>query len=357
VSVGAHTLNVLSICTGGGGLDLGLELAIPSARPVCVLEREAFAVAHLVAAMQAGLMADCPVWTDARTFDGRPWRGVVDCLIGGIPCQPHSLAGRKLGQHDERDLWSDARRILVQARPWVVFIENVAGMLSAGADDTAGAERVLRDLRRLGFATEAGIFSAAEVGAPHQRERLFILGVADASISEWGEGRAGRGREAGGRAYDQSARSGPHVADAGSGGRRAQGHAGLASSGADRRGGELADAAHMQRHGGNPERGRQVSQSGDGGRPLFPPGPGDADAWRAVLARRPDLAPATQPGVCRMADGLAGRVDRLRMLGNGVVPLAAAHAVRSLGHVLAARSDAAARLVRMMEAAMPIAAE
>ena len=181
-------LNLISICTGGGGLDLGVELAIPCARSVCMVEREAFAVAHLVAAMQQGLLAPTPVWSDARTFDGRPWRGAVDGLIGGIPCQPHSLAGRKRGQLDGRDLWSDARRIIATARPWFVLIENVAGMLSAGADEIAGAERVWRDLRKLGFAVEGGLFTAAEVGASHERERVFIVAVADA------DGRHAQGR-------------------------------------------------------------------------------------------------------------------------------------------------------------------
>lgn len=94
VALRPQSLDILSICTGGGGLDLGIELAVPSARSVCMVEREAFAVAHLVAAMQQGLLAPAPVWSDARTFDGRRWRGCVDGLIGGIPCQPHSLAGR-----------------------------------------------------------------------------------------------------------------------------------------------------------------------------------------------------------------------------------------------------------------------
>jgi site-specific DNA-cytosine methylase len=98
----------------------------------------------------------------------------VDGLIGGIPCQPHSLAGKRLGEDDERDLWSDARRIIVQSGAWFVLIENVRGMLSSG-----GAERVWRDLHRLGFTVEVGLFTATEVGASHERERLFILAVAD----------------------------------------------------------------------------------------------------------------------------------------------------------------------------------
>ncbi|TIW80246.1 MAG: DNA cytosine methyltransferase, partial [Mesorhizobium sp.] len=181
-------IDILSLCTGGGGLDLGVELAIPGARTVCMVEREAFAVAHLVSAMEQGLLHQAPIWSDARTFDGRAWRGCVDGLIGGIPCQPHSLAGKRLGGDDERDLWSPARRIIVQSGAWFVLIENVAGMLSAKPGLDPGALRVWRDLRRLGFDVEAGLFTAAEVGASHERERVFILGVADAGrlcVERW----------------------------------------------------------------------------------------------------------------------------------------------------------------------------
>ena len=175
----ADRLNVLSICTGGGGLDRALELAIPNARPIVCVEREAFAIASLVSQIEDGLMAPAAIWSDVRTFDGRPWRGLVDGVIGGIPCQPHSLAGRRGGSDDERDLWSPTRRIIVQARPWFVLIENVAGMLSAGNDEVPGAFRVRRDLRKLGYEVEGGLFRASDVGLPHERERIFILGVAD----------------------------------------------------------------------------------------------------------------------------------------------------------------------------------
>ncbi|WP_414709644.1 DNA cytosine methyltransferase [Rhodopseudomonas sp.] len=170
--------NIISLCTGGGGLDLGVELAIPGARSVVYVEREALPVAHLVSAMQAGFLAEAPIWSDVGTFDGRPWRGLVDGLIGGIPCQPHSVAGLRLADRDERDLWSPARRIIVQARPCFVFIENVSGFVSSG-----GLFRVWRDLRRLGYETEVGLFTASEVGASHRRERCFVLAVADASGS------------------------------------------------------------------------------------------------------------------------------------------------------------------------------
>lgn len=85
-ALGSHLYN-------SRGLDLAAELAIPNACPVVCIEREAFAVAHLVDAMEKGWLAPAPVWSDARTFDGRRWRGHVDAVIGGIPCQPHSVAG------------------------------------------------------------------------------------------------------------------------------------------------------------------------------------------------------------------------------------------------------------------------
>ena len=87
----------LSLCSGGGGLDLGLELVIPTLRTVCWVEWEAFAINHLVEAMEAGCLAKAPVWSDLRTFNGKPWRGVVDCLTAGYPCfaaGTHILTGR-----------------------------------------------------------------------------------------------------------------------------------------------------------------------------------------------------------------------------------------------------------------------
>ena len=390
------TLDILSICTGGGGLDLGIELAVHRARPVCMVEREAFAVAHLVAAMEQGLLAPAPVWSDARTFDGRRWRGCVDGLVGGIPCQPHSLAGRKQGRLDERDLWSDARRIVVQSRSWFVLIENVGGMLSAGADEVAGAERVWRDLRKLGFAVEIGLFTAAEVGASHERERVFILGVADTADGrrEHGQGRTGiRGGESSQFAIPEPCDSGEDLADANDQG--LEGHGRPVERSGERIVGqssyELADAAFRRRHHRSAAAGRDGRARPTGGRRgvvadadlaelrrepsagklaqlqpddgdgfhigVFPPGPADLDGWRRVLAHSPDLEPAVR----RMADGVAARVDlsgphaarveRLRMLGNGVVSLEGAHAFRTLCHRLAGRGSAgAARLVRMMEA-------
>jgi DNA (cytosine-5)-methyltransferase 1 len=428
------TLDILSICTGGGGLDLGIGLALPGARTVCMVEREAFAVAHLVSAMRQGLLHQAPVWSDAGTFDGRLWRGAVDGLIGGIPCQPHSLAGRKQGSLDHRDLWSDARRIIVQSRCWFVLIENVGGMLAAGADEIAGAERVWRDLRKLGFRVEAGLFTASEIGASHERERVFILGVADDDgglrqqgggqgaprhgQSEFGptdqngdvadaggarsqgrepervagsriegttaergsgalENTQGSGRREGwrlaavrrlatssdadrtGRPVGDAAGEGPYAASF-AGADRCDGGAGPRDEEPQRRGGDVDDAnfAELRQEPSAREFPQPEHQHGEGSSPLFPPGPTDVAGWRETLAVSPELEPAVR----RMADGLASgldlarwhreRVERLRMLGNGVVPLVEAYAIRTLATRAAARGSAgAARLVRMMEAA------
>lgn len=398
VALRPASLNLISICTGGGGLDLGVELAIPCARSVCLVEREAFGVSQLVSAMRQGLLAQAPVWSDARTFDGRAWRGSVDGLIGGIPCQPHSLAGKRLEREDPRDLWSTARRIIVQSGAWFVLIENVAGMLSSG-----GAERVYGDLGRLGFAREVGLFTASEVGASHERERTFILGVADHRGLGRGAGQRhlharqsdAKGSRAGLADADRAGppqhpcercNAGPELSTSERGGRpvddasiaRSGGipilpwrqvetgahldRASYGASGADRemadpdgieqaaRGSHDREITGISKREGGPNDGAALSGGSGSPRGLFPPGPNDTSEWRRALEDRPELEPAFR----RVADGLASRldtarVDRLRMLGNGVVPLQAAYAIRTLATRLASRGSAGAtRLVRMM---------
>lgn len=258
----------------------------------------------------------------------------------------------------------------------------------AGADEIAGAERVCRDLHKLGFSVEGGLFTASEVGAPHQRERVFILGLADAYGKRleriWADtgkiGRPDAGRSAGlrdraivvdaesirwgegrtepelrsGRPTTPSTDGAMDDATDGSG----AGYGGV--SGIE----HMADAYRYEPSAFR-RNAREVQDTSEGegrteycsalsgrlGLPDFPPGPGDADGWREVLVRAPELEPAFR----RVADGLASRidiarVDRLRMLGNGVVPLEAGYALRTLITRLAARGSAgAARLIRMME--------
>ena len=111
---------------------------------------------ELGAAMQQGLLHEAPIWSDVTTFNGRPWRGLVDELIRRHSVPASFVAGLRLAEDDERDLWSPARRIIVQSRPTFVFIENVGGLVTSG-----GLARLWRDVRRLGYSIEVGLFTAS----------------------------------------------------------------------------------------------------------------------------------------------------------------------------------------------------
>ena len=163
------TTTHVSLCAGYGGIDLGLGRAIPNLRTIAFSEIEAFACANLVAKMEAGLLDAAPIWTNLKTFPWSDFRDRVDILSGGYPCQPFSAAGKRLGRDDPRHLWPWIADGIVSMRPRVCFFENVEGHISLGLRE------VISELEGLGYATTWGVFSAREVGAPHQRKRVFIL--------------------------------------------------------------------------------------------------------------------------------------------------------------------------------------
>ena len=179
----ASELTHISLCAGYGGIDLGLHRVFgQKLRTIAFSEIEAFAVENLLAKMEAGLLPAAPVWTDLRTFPWADFQG-VDLLSGGFPCQPFSAAGKRNADSDPRHLFPAIIEGIRHAKPGIVFLENVEGIVSAklaGDDwrDPAGTPvllHVLRELERVGYKATAGIFSASEVGAPHQRKRIFIL--------------------------------------------------------------------------------------------------------------------------------------------------------------------------------------
>ena len=159
----------ISLCSGYAGLELGLKRVIPALRTVCYVEVEAFACTNLVAKIEAGELDAAPIWTDIKTFNGKPFYQRVHIITAGYPCQPFSVAGKRQGTDDPRHLWPYIERIVSTVRPLWCFFENVSGHLSIGFPE------VYRSLRLMGYKVEAGLFTAAEVGAPHKRERLFIL--------------------------------------------------------------------------------------------------------------------------------------------------------------------------------------
>ncbi|WP_074219634.1 DNA cytosine methyltransferase [Rhodovulum sp. ES.010] len=316
----------LSLCSGAGGLDLGLHLACPGHRTVGHVERDAYAAAILVARMEDAALDPAPVWDDVATFDGRPWRGAVDIVTAGYPCQPFSVAGKRRGADDPRHLWPHVARIIGEAEPPFVFLENVAHHLRLGFPEVAGG------LVGMGYRLAAGLFTAAEVGAPHKRERLFILAHRERDHL------ADPARLLG-DALERREPDGDDAALADAAGGRQQGDAEPDEQSqrdgapAQRRDDALRCDADVDDADGAGSQGRgDEPREHAGERVAWPPGPGDADGWRAFLRHAPNLEPAVRRG----ADGLAHRVDRLRLCGNGVVPLVAAHALRTLAAQLLA---------------------
>ena len=305
----------ISLCAGAGGLDLGLHIAIPGYRTVGYVERESYAAATLVARMEDAALDCAPVWDDVATFDGRPWRDMVDIIHGGYPCQPFSVAGRKLGNKDPRHIWPHIARIVSEIEPSLCFFENVGGHLRLGF------EEVHDDLRSMGYCVKAGLFTAEEVGASHKRERLFILAYAESAR----ERRKARDFSQAHERPDRSLLQLPEGAN------DIMADAAGTGTGQQCTNPRLGIERSSNKTMGNPDSTRlerwcvNQQQSPDPQQP-FPPGPTDAESWRHYLQHRPDLEPAVRGG----ADGLAYRVDRLRLCGNGVVPLVAAYAFRTL---------------------------
>jgi DNA (cytosine-5)-methyltransferase 1 len=179
-----HPRNILSLCAGVGGLELGILLALhhrgEAGRGICYVEREAAAAASLVASMEAGWLHPAPVWSDMLTFDARPWRGIVHILASGDPCQDNSVAGKGAGNAGKRFLAPEVCRVAEECRPDIVFRENVTGNAHGQLDAIAPP------LARLGYRLAAGIFSSAATGNTMRRERMFIMAVREGGAGELG---------------------------------------------------------------------------------------------------------------------------------------------------------------------------
>jgi len=166
-ATGGAVLNGLAVCSGIGGLELGIKLACPSLRTVAYVEREAYAAVVLATRMEEGRLDKAPIWSDITTFDGLPWRGLVDIVSSGFPCQPFSLAGKRLKEKDPRHLWPHIARIIGECEPRYVFLENV---------HISAFRQPFDDLRAMGFVLAPPyVCTAAEMGAGHIRRRVFVL--------------------------------------------------------------------------------------------------------------------------------------------------------------------------------------
>jgi len=244
-------MHELALFAGAGGGILGGKLL--GWRTVCAVEFDPYAASVLVARQNDGLLPPFPIWDDVRTFDGRPWRGIVDVVSGGFPCQDISAAGRGAGIDGERSgLWMEMARIIGEVRPRYAFVENSPVLTSRGLGV------VLGDLAAMGFDARWGVLGASDVGAPHQRERIWIF--------------------------------------------------------ANAHGEPIPSVQHPRRS----ERSETASS------------PWSVDAVDFDFGGRIGRKRIPQPGIPRVVDGVVGRLERLRVIGNGQVPQCAAEAWRRL---------------------------
>jgi DNA (cytosine-5)-methyltransferase 1 len=158
----------------GGGILGGLLLGW---RTVCAVELDPYARSVLLARQRDGCLEPFPIWDDVRTFDGHPWRGYVDVVSGGFPCQDISAAGKGAGITGERSgLWTEFARIIGEVRPRYALVENSPMLTSRGLGT------VLGDLAALGYDARWGVLGAHHVGAPHKREQIWIVDYAKENI-------------------------------------------------------------------------------------------------------------------------------------------------------------------------------
>ncbi|HEY1119916.1 MAG TPA: DNA cytosine methyltransferase [Acidimicrobiales bacterium] len=278
-------MRIGSLFAGIGGLELGLERA-GVGHTVWQVEKDDYCRRVL-----SRHWPDAVRYEDVTTVD---WSTVepVEVLCGGFPCQDISLAGKGAGLAGERSgLWREYLRAIRALRPRFVVVENVAALLARGLGD------VLADLAASGYDTEWDCIPAAAVGAPHRRDRLFVLADADGGRvyrrdADGGDGRAipAEGQQ---RLVRGSGRSEGAVAHA-------------ASEGLEGTGLPGRPAIHRATLG-DPEHIRRNRWSGEFGSGWWRE-PSDPGWW------------ATEPDVGRVAHGVPSRVDRLRALGNAVVP-------------------------------------
>jgi len=325
----AHTLTTFHLFAGAGGGILADILL--GHNPVGACEIEPYPRNILLQRQLDGYLPRFPVWDDVATLDGNPWRGTVDILCGGFPCQDISAANPKgKGIKGSRSgLWKEYSRLIDEIQPAIVFAEN-SPLLR-----TRGLGTVLKDLAKLGYNARWGIMGARHVSAPHRRDRMWVLAYRhDRSFNEKHEIQTG-----GDTSFVCSSAEAVDHSDSlrCEGDSEMEGGVSKWIGGAGRQPHTMADPAskRLQRGRGPKkpdEEGRQIQDGQDSqcGRLWWANDPADLRAGSDVVSQ--DIT--DQPVVDRMAHGVAYRVDRLKAIGNGQVPQCAALAFRVLSHGL-----------------------
>jgi DNA (cytosine-5)-methyltransferase 1 len=293
-------LRTMHLFAGAGGGILADVLL--GHQPVCAVEINNYCQQVLAQRQKDGCLPWFPIYDDVTKFDGKPWRGIVDVVSGGFPCQDISAAGKGAGLDGARSgLWSHFARIIGEVRPKHVFVENSPILTSRGLG------RVLGDLAAMGFDAKWGVISAADTGAPHLRERIWI--VANACC--------GRLSESEERQMEQPWRAeviGASNDDSDANSLREPQSARRQS---DKRDGAIDFCKTIP----NPNGGREEQNNMLRGLGWKRGQEGNGNHDRS----RGNVWPA-EPGVGRMAHGVAHRSDRLKAIGNGQVSRVAATA-------------------------------
>jgi len=171
-------MNELALFAGAGGGILGGHLL--GWRTVCAVEWEPYPTSVLCARQNDGFLPPFPIWDDIQTFDGKPWKGIVDVVSGGFPCQDLSAAGARAGLNGSRSgLWKEMARVVSEVRPRYVFVENSPMLVNNGLG------RVLGDLSDLGFDARWTVMGANEVGGQHNRDRIWIVAHSNSKGLQW----------------------------------------------------------------------------------------------------------------------------------------------------------------------------
>ena len=328
--VNQQSLNELALFAGAGGGILGGHLL--GWRTVCAVEREPYPASVQCARQNDGLLPPFPIWDDVCSFDGKPWRGIVDVISGGFPCQDISAAGKGAGIDGERSgMWREMARIICEVRPRYVFVENSPMLTSRGL----GA--VLGDLAAMGFDAKWGVLGANDIGANHQRDRIWIR--AEQMGYAYNNGQTAT--QVCPSFVERSDRS------------PTQQEQTCQSAGSSEQYAKLANTQCMGWEERSSERGTLEKQEGSShlgyGSQTSGEGQTFADTectglegWKncgkqEVTWTRGGGAPigdrewwSTEPNVGRVAYGLAARMERIKAIGNGQVPLCAATAWRIL---------------------------
>mgnify|MGYP003637939021 CR=1 FL=1 len=309
-------MRVLDLFAGIGGFSLGLHRA-GGFETAAFVEWDDYAQKVL-----AKNFPGVPIFGDIKKVgkDETDGLGRIDCVTGGFPCQPFSVAGKQDGTKDDRHLWPEIPRIIRATNPtWCIF-ENVRGLLTI--DGGMVINEVLSDLEDLGFECQTFVVPACATDAPHRRDRVWIVGHAkhDGSYGTYTDTRRTQSQQPGLCEVGQPERASgtcdvAHAKGVFSDGAEHHGgdHQTKRLSGEPRGSGGADDVpnTNSQRQQGQGLHGRSVDQTKDKDRQADRPndsGEGNPSIW------------LPEPGVGRVAHGIPKRVDRLKCLGNAIVP-------------------------------------